>query len=175
MTDSISILAGALRDVQDFPKPGILFKDITPILANGRLFRLAVDCFVQANADLRIDKIVGIDARGFLFGAAAAYELGVGFVPVRKKGKLPYQTQSAAYSLEYGESVVEMHVDAIVPGERIALIDDLLATGGTAAAASCLISKAGGVLVEAQFLIELEFLAGRNALSHSPVRSFLKF
>ena len=175
MTDSISILTGALRDVQDFPKPGILFKDITPILANGRLFRLAVDCFVQANADLRIDKIVGIDARGFLFGAAAAYELGVGFVPVRKKGKLPYQTQSAAYSLEYGESVVEMHVDAIVPGERIALIDDLLATGGTAAAASCLISKAGGVLVEAQFLIELEFLAGRKVLNHLPVRSFLKF
>jgi adenine phosphoribosyltransferase len=175
MTDSLSVLSAAVRDVKDFPAPGILFKDITPILASGRLFRLAVDCFVEANAGLQIDKIVGSDARGFLFGAAVADELGVGFVPVRKAGKLPFQTQSAAYTLEYGQSVVEMHVDAIVPGERVALIDDLLATGGTAAAAACLIAKMGGVLAEAQFLIELEFLAGRNALQHLPVRSFLKF
>jgi len=175
MTDSVSILSAAVRDVQDFPKPGILFKDITPILSDGRLFRMAVDCFVQANEGLRVDKVVGIDARGFLFGAAAAYELGLGFVPVRKKGKLPYQTESASYSLEYGESVVEMHVDAIAPGERVVLIDDLLATGGTAAAAACLIAKMGGILAEAQFLIELEFLAGRKALKDLPVRSFLKF
>ncbi|MEI6560829.1 MAG: adenine phosphoribosyltransferase [Verrucomicrobiota bacterium] len=175
MTESLSVLTAAVRNVPDFPKPGILFKDITPILADGRLFRLAVDCFVQANAGRQISKVVGIDARGFLFGAAAAYQLGVGFVPVRKKGKLPFQTESASYTLEYGESVVEMHVDAIARGERIVLIDDLLATGGTAAAASCLIAKMGGVLVEAQFLIELEFLAGRRALSHIPVRSFLKF
>jgi len=175
MIESLSVLTAAVRDVPDFPQPGILFKDITPILADGRLFRLAVDCFVQANADLQISKVVGIDARGFLFGAAAAYQLGVGFVPARKKGKLPFQTESASYTLEYGESVVEMHVDAIEPGERVVLIDDLLATGGTAAAASCLIAKMGGVLVEAQFLIELEFLAGRRALSHIPVRSFLKF
>lgn len=175
MTEPLSALSAAIRDVQDFPKPGILFKDITPILSDARLFRLAVDCFVQANADLRIDKVVGIDARGFLFGAAVAYKMGLGFVPVRKKGKLPYLTESASYSLEYGENVVEMHVDAIAPGERIALIDDLLATGGTAAAAACLITKMGGVLAEAQFLIELEFLAGRKALNHLPVRSFLKF
>lgn len=175
MSDPLSVLAAAVRDVQDFPKPGILFKDITPILSDGRLFRMAVNCFVEANAGKQIDKVVGIDARGFLFGAAAAYELGIGFVPVRKKGKLPYQTESVSYSLEYGESVVEMHVDAIAPGERVALIDDLLATGGTAAAASCLIAKAGGVLVEAQFLIELEFLAGRQVLKHLPVRSFIKF
>ena len=175
MTDPLSVLSAAVRDVKDFPSPGILFKDMTPILASGRLFQLAVDCFVEANANLRIDKVVGIDARGFLFGAAVAYELGVGFVPVRKEGKLPFRTESAAYSLEYGQSVVEMHVDAIVPGERIALIDDLLATGGTAAAAACLIAKMGGVLAEAQFLIELEFLAGRKALQHFPVRSFLKF
>ena len=175
MTDSVSILSAAVRDVQDFPKPGILFKDITPILSDGRLFRMAVDCFVQANEGLRVDKVVGIDARGFLFGAAAAYELGLGFVPVRKKGKLPYQTESASYSLEYGESVVEMHVDAIAPVERVVLIDDLLATGGTAAAAACLIAKMGGILAEAQFLIELEFLAGRKALKDLPVRSFLKF
>jgi len=165
----------AVRDVQDFPQPGILFKDITPILSDGKLFQMAVDCFVEANAALRIDKVVGIDARGFLFGAAAAYKLGVGFIPVRKKGKLPYRTESVAYALEYGTSVVEMHVDAIAPGERVALIDDLLATGGTAAAAACLIAKMGGVLVEAQFLIELEFLAGRKALQNLPVRSFLKY
>ena len=175
MTRTLSLLSAAVRDVPDFPKPGILFKDITPILSDGALFRLAVDCFVQAAADLKAQKVVGIDARGFLFGAAAAYQLGIGFVPVRKKGKLPYETESAAYSLEYGESIVEMHVDAISPGERVVLIDDLLATGGTAGAASCLIAKMGGVLVEAQFLIELEFLNGRQALNHLPVRSFLKF
>ena len=175
MTDSLSALTAAVRDVRDFPKPGILFKDITPILSDGRLFRLAVRCFVEATAGLQARKVVGIDARGFLFGAAAAYELGIGFVPVRKKGKLPYRTESASYTLEYGQSVVEMHVDAIEPGERVVLIDDLLATGGTAAAAACLISKMGGVLTEAQFLIELEFLAGRTALKNLPVRSFLKY
>lgn len=175
MTESLSALSAAVRDVPDFPKPGVLFKDITPILADGRLFRMAVDCFVDANAGLRVDKVVGIDARGFLFGAAAAYRMGVGFVPVRKKGKLPYRTESTAYALEYGNAAVEMHVDAIAPGERVVLIDDLLATGGTAAAAACLVAKMGGVLLEAQFLIELEFLAGRRALSHLPVRTFLKF
>ena len=175
MTVPLSALTAAVRDVPDFPKPGVLFKDITPILADGRLFRLAVDCFVEANAALRVDKVVGIDARGFLFGAAAAYRMGVGFVPVRKKGKLPFRTESVAYALEYGDAVVEMHVDAIAPGERVVIIDDLLATGCTAAAASCLVAKMGGVLVEAQFLIELEFLAGRQALAHLPVRTFLKF
>ena len=175
MTEPLSALIDAVRDVPDFPKPGVLFKDITPILSDGRLFRLAINCFVDASAALRVDKVVGIDARGFLFGAAVAYELGVGFVPVRKKGKLPFRTESAAYALEYGDAVVEMHVDAITPGERVVLIDDLLATGGTAAAAACLITKMGGVLAEAQFLIELEFLAGRKALAHLPIRSFLKF
>ena len=175
MIDSISQLRAAVRDVPDFPKPGILFKDITPILADGGLFRQAVDCFVEASRGKGLDKVVGIDARGFLFGAAAAYALGVGFVPVRKKGKLPYRSESMAYSLEYGESVVEMHVDAIVPGERVVLMDDLLATGGTAGAATRLIGKLGGVLVEAQFLIELEFLNGREALAGLPVRSFLAY
>lgn len=175
MTEPLSVLTAAVRDIRDFPKPGILFKDITPILSDGRLFRLAVDCFVEANAGRKIDKVVGIDARGFLFGAAAAYQLGIGFVPVRKKGKLPFHTESITYALEYGQSVVEMHVDAISPGEQIVLIDDLLATGGTAAAAACLIAKMGGTLVEAQFLIELEFLSGRERLSPLPIRSFLKF
>lgn len=165
----------AVRDIPDFPKPGILFKDITPILANGELFRMAVDVFLDACSGKDIQKIAGIDARGFLFGAAAAYELGVGFIPIRKKGKLPYRTESAAYQLEYGEAVVEMHVDAVTPGERIVLIDDLLATGGTSAAAAKLITKMGGDLVEAQFLIELEFLNGRKNLDSLPVQSFLKY
>ena len=125
--------------------------------------------------DLPIDKIVGIDARGFLFGSAVAYALGVGFVPIRKKGKLPFKTESASYSLEYGDAAMEMHVDSIRPGEKIVLIDDLLATGGTSAAAAALIRKVGGELLEAQFLIELEFLHGREKLDPTPVVTFLKF
>jgi len=173
--DQISKLHEAVRDIPDFPKPGILFKDITPILANGELFKTAIDIFIEACKGKKIDKIVGIDARGFLFGAATAYHLGLGFIPVRKKGKLPYKTESAAYQLEYGEAVVEMHIDAIRPGERIVLIDDLLATGGTSAAAAKLIKKMGGELVEAQFLIELEFLNGRKNLDSLPIQSFLKY
>jgi adenine phosphoribosyltransferase len=168
-------LRAGIRDVPDFPKPGILFKDITPVLADAELFRIAVDCFVEATRATGAEKVVGIDARGFLFGAAVAYELGVGFVPVRKKGKLPYQCQSAAYTLEYGEAIVEMHTDALSPGERVVLIDDLLATGGTAAAAIKLIEKMGAVLLEAQFLIELGFLNGRKNLPVSQVRAFLQF
>ena len=168
-------LAKAVRDVPDFPKPGIIFKDITPILSDGALFRLAVDAFVEACDGKQVSKIAGIDARGFLFGAAAAYRLGVGFIPVRKKGKLPYKTESVGYALEYGEAVIEMHTDAVRPGEKIMLIDDLLATGGTAAAAIALIRKMGGEVIEAQFLIELDFLKGREKLASVPVRSFLHF
>jgi adenine phosphoribosyltransferase len=174
-SDSLKKLHAAVRDIPDFPKPGILFKDITPILSDGTLFRLAIEAFLEACDGKKIDKVVGIDARGFLFGAAVAYQLGLGFVPVRKKGKLPYKTESAAYTLEYGEAAVEMHVDGITPGERIVLIDDLLATGGTSAATAKLIDKMGGTLVEAQFLIELEFLAGRRNLRDIPVRSFLTY
>ena len=137
-------LRAAIRDVPDFPKPGILFKDITPVLADAALFKMLVECFVEATRGRGIEKVVGIDARGFIFGAAVAYALGVGFVPVRKKGKLPYRCASVAYQLEYGEATVEMHVDAVCGGERVVLIDDLLATGGTAAAAIHLIRKMGG-------------------------------
>jgi adenine phosphoribosyltransferase len=168
-------IANAVRDVPDFPKPGIIFKDITPILSDGALFREAVNLFLEACEPLKPDKIVGIDARGFLFGAAVAYQLGLGFVPVRKKGKLPYQRQEVSYTLEYGEATVEMHADAIAPGERIVLIDDLLATGGTSAAAARLIAEAGGHLLEAQFLIELGFLSGRTLLEPVPVRAFLRY
>lgn len=175
VSDMIDQLHAAVRDVPDFPKAGIVFKDITPILANAELFRVSIDLFLGRCREKEIDKIVGIDARGFLFGSAVAYELGVGFVPLRKKGRLPYKTESAKYSLEYGEAEMELHIDAIEPGEKIVLIDDLLATGGTSASAAALIAKVGGVLLEAQFLIELEFLHGREKLAPTPVVSFLKY
>ena len=168
-------LRAAVRDVPDFPKRGIVFKDITPVLSDPVLFRASVDLFLERCRGLKIDKIVGIDARGFLFGSAVAYELGLGFVPIRKRGKLPYRTETAKYSLEYGEAEMEMHVDAMSAGERIVLVDDLLATGGTSAAAAVLIRKAGGHLLEAQFLIELESLHGRKRLQPTPVTAFLKY
>ena len=174
-SDSVENLRAAVRDVPDFPKPGIVFKDITPILTSGKLFRASIDLFLERCRGKEIDKIVGIDARGFLFGSAVAYELGIGFVPLRKKGRLPFKTESAKYSLEYGEAEMELHMDAIEPGEKIVLIDDLLATGGTSASAAMLIKKVGGVLLEAQFLIELEFLKGRQKLDPFTVVSFLRY
>ena len=174
-SDTIDKLRAGVRDVPDFPKKGIVFKDITPILNNSALFKASIDVFLERCRGRKIDKIVGIDARGFLFGSVVAYELGVGFVPLRKKGRLPYKTESAKYSLEYGEAEMELHVDAITRGERIILIDDLLATGGTSASAATLIKKVGGELLEAIFLIELEFLHGREKLAPTPVISFLKY
>jgi adenine phosphoribosyltransferase len=168
-------LRAAVRDVADFPRPGILFKDITPILGDGTLLRTAIDCLVADCIDQDIRKIVGIDARGFLFGATVADRLGIGFVPIRKRGKLPWKTETLAYKLEYGEAEMEVHVDAFEPGERVSLIDDLLATGGTAAAASRLVAKAGGNVVQAQFLIELGFLAGRAAIAPVPTKSILLY
>src|ERR1700724_1624327 len=174
-TNMIEKLRASVRDVPDFPKKGIVFKDITPILNDGALFRTSIDVFWEHCRGKQIDKVVGIDARGFLFGSAVAYELSVGFVPLRKKGRLPYKTESAKYSLEYGEAEMELHIDAITRGEQIVLIDDLLATGGTSASAATLIKKVGGELVEAIFLIELEFLRGREKLAPTPVISFLKY
>jgi adenine phosphoribosyltransferase len=173
--DIVEKLRAAVRDVLDFPKKGIVFKDITPVLNDPVLFRASIDLFLERCRDMKIDKIVAIDARGFLFGSAVAYELGVGFVPIRKRGKLPYRTQSAKYSLEYGEAEMEMHIDGIRADERVVLLDDLLATGGTSAAAAVLIRNAGGDLLEAQFLMELEFLHGRKRLEPTPVTSFLKY
>jgi adenine phosphoribosyltransferase len=175
MADILERLRTGIRDVPDFPKKGIVFKDITPILSDHALFHASIDLFLERCRGKKIDKIVGIDARGFLFGSTVAYELGIGFVPIRKRGKLPYKTEVAKYSLEYGEAEMEMHVDAVKPSERIVLVDDLLATGGTSAAAATLIAKAGGRLLEAQFLIELEFLHGREKLGQTPVISFLKY
>ena len=171
----IEKLRAGVRDVPDFPKKGIVFKDITPILSDHTLFRASIDLFLEHCGGKKIDKIVGIDARGFLFGSTVAYELGVGFIPIRKRGKLPYKTEIAKYSLEYGEAEMEMHIDAMMVGEQIVLVDDLLATGGTSAAAAALIRKVGGNLLEAQFLIELEFLHGRKKLEPTPVASFLKY
>jgi adenine phosphoribosyltransferase len=174
-SEMLDRLRAGVRDVPDFPKKGIIFKDITPILSDGSLFRTSIDVFLQHCQGRKIDKVVGIDARGFLFGSAVAYELGVGFVPIRKRGKLPFKTEIAKYSLEYGEAEMEMHIDAMAPGEKVVLVDDLLATGGTSAAAAALIKKIGGELVEAIFLIELDFLQGREKLNPTKVTSFLHF
>jgi adenine phosphoribosyltransferase len=168
-------LKNAVRDVPDFPKPGILFKDITPILGDGELFRIAVRGLVEAARSCEPERIAGIDARGFIFGGVVAHEMGLGFVPIRKKGKLPWQRASVSYALEYGDAVVEVHVDAIKRGERVIVIDDLLATGGTAAAACRLIQNLGGDVVDILFLIELGFLAGRQKLAGLPVHSLIEY
>jgi adenine phosphoribosyltransferase len=159
----------AIRDVPDFPKPGILFKDITPVLADPALFRQAVDLFVERHRPHRIDKVAAVESRGFLFGAAVAYQLGAGLVPIRKAGKLPARTLEATYNLEYGSATLQIHHDAVRNGERVLLIDDLLATGGTAAAAARLVEQLGGTIVEIDFLVELVFLQGREKLKGRPV------
>ena len=168
-------LRAAIRDVVDFPQPGIVFKDITPVLADGVLFRESITLLCDTAGGAKIDKVVGIDARGFIFAAAVADRLGAGFVPVRKKGKLPWKTRQTAYSLEYGESIVELHEDAIRPGESVLLVDDLLATGGTAAAAVKLLDELGANLIGISVLIELEFLAGRQKLTPHRVSSILTY
>jgi len=165
----------AIRNVPDFPKPGIQFKDITPVLADARLFAGSIDLLTQNFKPGTVDAVVGIDARGFIFAAAAATKLHAGFVPVRKKGKLPYKTIEQDYALEYGHATVAMHVDALKPGARVLLIDDLLATGGTSAAAVELVKKFGAQILEITFLIELKFLNGREKLKGFPVRSIIVY
>ena len=162
-------LKAAVRDVPDFPVKGILFKDITPILQDGQLFHQAVDAIADRQRDKKVDAVVGIDARGFIFAGAVAYKLGVGLVPVRKKGKLPYKTIVTSYTLEYGSETSEMHVDAIKSGDNVIIVDDLLATGGTAMAATTLVNQLGGNILEIDFLIELSFLKGRDRLKDYPV------
>ncbi len=171
-TDSIR---AAIRDVVDFPQPGIVFKDITPILADAKLFHDSISLLCETAGSVKIDKVVGIDARGFIFAAAVADRLGAGFVPVRKMGKLPWKTHQTAYSLEYGEATVELHQDAILPGESVLLVDDLLATGGTAAAAVELLEQLGANIVAISVLIELSFLNGREKLGQHPVHSILTY
>lgn len=168
-------LRAAVRDIPDFPIKGILFKDITPILQDGKLFRQAVDAIADRHAGKKIDAVVGIDARGFIFAGAVAYKLGVGFVPVRKKGKLPYKTVVTSYTLEYGSETSEMHIDAIAKGGNVIIVDDLLATGGTAMAAATLVKQLGGNIAEIDFLIELSFLKGRDRLKGYPVFAALVY
>jgi adenine phosphoribosyltransferase len=165
----------AIRNVPDFPKQGIQFKDITPVLADPKLFSDCIDLLIDGFKPGQVDAVVGIDARGFIFAAAAAVKLQAGFVPVRKKGKLPYQTHEQDYDLEYGKATIAMHVDALKPGSRVLLIDDLLATGGTAAAAASLVEKLGGRILEISFLIELKFLNGRDRLKGQKVRSVVAY
>ena len=172
---SLSELEQSIRNVPDFPKPGIQFKDITPVLADGRLFNSTIHHLLSDIPAGSVDKIVGIDARGFIFGAAAAHRLGVGFAPVRKKGKLPWQTHEQSYDLEYGSNAVAVHTDAVAPGERILLVDDLLATGGTAGAALQLLSRLGAKIVGVRFVIELGFLGGRERLGSVDVRSLITY
>ncbi len=165
----------AIRNIPDFPKPGIQFKDITPLLADARLFAGSIDLLTENFKPGMVDAIVGIDARGFIFAAAAALRLEAGFVPVRKKGKLPYRTHEQSYDLEYGANSIAIHVDAVKPGSRVLLIDDLLATGGTAAAAAALLHKVGAKILEISFLIELSFLNGRDKLKDYPIRSLVVY
>ena len=165
----------AIRNVPDFPKPGIQFKDITPVLADARLFSGSIDLLTEEFKPGSVDAVVGIDARGFIFAAAAAFKLQAGFVPIRKKGKLPYQRHEQQYDLEYGTATVAVHVDALKPGSRVLLIDDLLATGGTAAAAAALLKKLGAQILEISFLIELGFLGGRQKLKDCSVRSLVVY
>ena len=165
----------AIRNVPDFPQPGIQFKDITPVLADARLFSGVIELLTGNHLPGSVDAVVGIDARGFIFAAAAATKLHAGFVPVRKKGKLPFQTIEQAYALEYGQATVAMHIDALKPGAKVLLVDDLLATGGTSAAAAALVQKLGGKILEAVFLIELKFLDGRKKLPDVPIRSIIAY
>jgi adenine phosphoribosyltransferase len=164
-----------IREIPNFPKPGILFYDITTLLKDPEGFRTTVDLLSEAFAGERVDRVVGIEARGFIFAPALAYKLGAGFIPMRKSNKLPAPTESVTYVLEYGTDRLEIHKDAIEPGHRVLIIDDLLATGGTAKAAIELVEKLGGQVVGAGFVIELEFLKGRERLAGYRVVSLLKY
>ena len=168
-------LASYIRDVPDFPIPGILFRDITPLLAAPDAFRHVVDTFAEHCRRQQVDAVIGIESRGFIFGTPLAYILGVPFVPVRKAGKLPAKTMSVEYALEYGSSQLDIHADALVAGQRVVIVDDLLATGGTASAAAQLVELIGGSVAEFLFLIELSFLNGRARLEKYPITTLIAY
>ncbi|MGL4913379.1 MAG: adenine phosphoribosyltransferase [Romboutsia sp.] len=168
-------LKKVIREVENFPKEGINFKDITTLMQDGEAFKFTIDQFIKELKDKNVDVIVGPEARGFLMGTPVAYGMGIGFVPVRKPGKLPHETESYEYGLEYGTDTLEIHKDAIKPGQRVAIVDDLLATGGTMEAAAKLIETLGGEVVSMQFLIELELLNGREKLSKYDINSLIKY
>jgi len=168
-------LYGAIRDVPDFPKPGILFRDITPLLANPVLFKQAVRLMLEPFKSRRVDRVLAVESRGFILGAPIALALGAAFVPARKPGKLPWKRHRVEYALEYGTDAIEIHHDAIDPGDRVLVVDDVLATGGTAAAAIRAVDQAGGKLIGLTFLIELAALEGRKRLGNAKVRSLLTY
>ena len=172
---TVSHIEQAIRNIPDFPKPGIQFKDITPVLADARLFAASIDMLTADFQAGMVDAVVGIDARGFIFAAAAALKLQAGFIPVRKKGKLPFNTHEQSYELEYGTNTIAIHTDALKPTSRVLLIDDLLATGGTAEAAARLVEKVGAKILQISFVIELSFLKGRDRLKPFPVRSLVVY
>jgi adenine phosphoribosyltransferase len=171
----IDALKAAIRDVPDFPKPGIVFKDITTLLADPVHFRRAVDLMAVLCGDLAADKVVAIESRGFIFGSVLADRLGAGFVPVRKPGKLPAKTIRASYELEYGTDTLEIHADAVKPGERVLVVDDVIATGGTAKAVGELVASLGGEVSAFAFLVELTFLDGRKKLAPGEIRSLIRY
>jgi len=170
-----ALLRARVRDIPDFPKPGILFRDLTPLMGDGPAMREAVDMLSEAAVRHRPELIVAIESRGFIFGAPVAASLGVGFVPVRKPGKLPHKTRRRSYDLEYGTDALEMHADAVVHGARVVIVDDLLATGGTAGATVELVRDIGGEVVGATFVVELALLRGRDRLAGVPVDALLTY
>jgi adenine phosphoribosyltransferase len=175
VSDLVQRIEGAIRDIHDFPKPGIVFKDWMPLLAQPELLKIAVDLLAEPFREAQIDHVLGMEARGFLLGVPVAMALGAGFVPVRKPGKLPYDTYDVTYDLEYGTDSLEMHTDALVPGQRVLVLDDLLATGGTGAATMELIRKTGAEVIACAFLVELDFLAGRERLGVDWVHSVIHY
>jgi adenine phosphoribosyltransferase len=175
LDDQTRALRAAIRDVPDFPKPGIVFKDITPLLGDAPLFRLSLDLLSVLCGDLRPDKVVAIESRGFILGGALALHLGSGFVPVRKPGKLPWKARRASYALEYGTDTLEIHDDALAAGERVLIVDDVIATGGTAAAVAELVTSFGAKVEGFAFLVELGFLDGRAKLAGHDVRALIRY
>ncbi len=173
--DRILKIKNVIRDIPDYPKEGIIFKDITTLLQDSEQFSMAIDVLAESVSNMSIDAIAAIESRGFIFGSVLSYKMGVGFIPIRKPGKLPAEVISEEYSLEYGTDKIEIHKDAILPGQRILVVDDLLATGGTAKAACNLIEKTGGIVEALLFLIELGFLDGRNLLEGYKVTSIIDF
>jgi len=171
----LQVLHALVRDVPDFPKPGIVFKDITPLLANAGAFRSAVDLVIEPHRSARPTHVVAIESRGFIFGGALAHELGAGFVPVRKKGKLPWRTDEVSYALEYGTDTLQMHRDAFEGGGRVLIVDDVIATGGTLAATADLVRRQGGEVLGAAVLVELMFLEGRARIAPLSLSSVLRF
>jgi len=169
------VIEGRIRDVPDFPKPGIVFKDITPLLQDPATLARTIEMLAEGVQRVPFDLVCGIESRGFIFGAALAKDLGKGFIPIRKPGKLPWKTASESYELEYGKDTIEIHVDAAPGGKRVLMVDDLLATGGTMAAAVKLVQKVGGLPVAAAFVIELAFLDGRRKLGDLPVHSLVRY